>query len=114
MKGNAMNNKYSPKLFLAGFLMNFLRKLPLLLIAAVLAIIGIKNQTCGYIALVIFTSALVWSLIQQIMVKYTVEHSDDPDFEPFANAMMSDNWQEEIKGIVEEKIRESEDNDSEE
>lgn len=109
-----MSNKYNPKLFLIEFLMNFLRKIPLLLIAVVLAIIGIKNQTCSYIALGIFILALVWSLIQQIQIKYTVEHSDDPNFEPFAKAMMSNNWKEEIKNIVEEKIQESEENNTEE
>ena len=109
-----MNNKYNPKLFLVGFLMNFLRKIPLLLIAAVLAIIGIKNQTCSYIAFGIVILALVWSLIQQIQIKYTVEHSDNPNFEPFAQAMMSDNWKEEIIDIVDGKIHESEENNTEE
>lgn len=109
-----MNNKYNPKLFFVGFLMNLICKIPLLLIAIVLALIGIKNQVCLYIAFGIFILALVWSFIQQIQIKYTVEHSDNPFFEPFAKAMMSDNWKEEIKDIVEEKIQESDENNNEE
>ena len=109
-----MNNKYNPKLFLVGFLLNLIRKIPLLLIAVVLALIGIKNRVCLYIAFGIFILALVWSLIQQIQIKYTVEHSNNPDFEPFAQAMMSDNWEEEIKDIVEKKIQESDENKTEE
>lgn len=108
-----MNNKYNLKLFLIGFLTNLVRKIPILLIALVLAIIGINNQTCKKISLVIVIFVLLWSLIQQIQIKYIVEHNDDPNFEPFANAMMSDNWAEEIKDIVEEKIKEQEDNNTE-
>ncbi len=108
-----MNNKYNSDLFIIGFLMNLLKKFPLLLIAAVLAIIGIKNKICCYFALGIFILALIWSLIQQILIKHTVEHSDNPDFEPFAKAMMSDNWREETKNIFEEKIRESKEENNE-
>ncbi len=85
---NKMNNKCNPKLFLVGFLMNLMRKIPLLLIAVVLALIEIKNQACLYIAFGIFILALVWSLIQQIQIKYMVEHRDSPNFEPFAKAIL--------------------------
>ena len=47
---------------------------------------------------------LIWSLVQQMRIKYTVEHSDHPDFAPFREAMMSDHWQEEIKGMVDDRI----------
>ena len=109
-----MNKKYNPKLFLVGFMMNLIRKIPLLLIAVVLALIGIKNQVFLAIAFGIFILALIWSLMQQIQIKNTVEHSDNPNFEPFAKAMMSDNWKEEIKDIVEEKIQASDEKNIEE
>ncbi len=102
-----MNGRYNPKLFFLGFLMNVLGKFPLLLAAFVLALIGIKSRVCGCIAFGILILTLVWSLLQQIRIKYTVEHSHDSDFEPFAKAMTSENWGEEINGIVEQRIRES-------
>lgn len=109
-----MKNKYNPKLFFIGFLMNLLRKFPILIIAAVLFIIGINNRTCTYAAYGILALSALWSLIQQLIVKFTVENNDDPDFQPFADAMMSDNWNEVIMDIVEDKIEESEETDEQE
>ena len=102
-----MSKKYNSKLFLIGFFMNLFRKLPLFLIAAVLAIVGFHTPVCRYIAIGIAVLAFVWSLIQQLLIKYTVEHSDNPDFEPFADAMTSDHWREEVGKILEEKMREA-------
>lgn len=102
-----MSKKYNFKLFLVGFFMNLFRKLPLFLIAAVLAIIGFRHPACRYFAIGVVVLAFVWSLVQQLLIKYAVEHSDNPDFEPFANAMTSDHWREEIEKILEEKMQES-------
>lgn len=47
---------------------------------------------------------LIWSFIQQLVIKHTVEHNEDPNFTPYANAMMSDNWKGEIEKLVEDKV----------
>lgn len=103
-----MRKKYNSQLFVIGFFMNLFRKLPLFLIAAVLALIGLNTPVCRYIAIGIVIGAFFWSLIQQLFIKYTVEHNENPDFEPFANAMMSDHWREETKDLFEETMQEPE------
>ena len=47
---------------------------------------------CLHGALGILALALAWSLVQQLRIKYTVEHSDNPNFAPFAQAMTGENW----------------------
>lgn len=96
--------KYNRKLFWMGFGLNIIRKIPLVLIAAVFGIVGIWVKPCLYVALAIMLIVLIGSFIQQVNIKHTVEHSDDPNFAPFQEAMTSDNWQEELKRIVEDKI----------
>lgn len=98
-------NKYNPRLFWVGFVSNIVAKLPLLLLASVLGIVGIWKRPCLYIALVLLSVILVWSLVQQLRIKYTVEHNEDPNFAPFADAMTRDDWPEEIRRLVEDRIQ---------
>lgn len=93
--------KYNNQLFIIGFLMNIFNKFPLLLIAIIFGIVGIWVQFCQFVAVGLVLLIIVWSLVQQIHIKHTVENSDNPNFIPFANAMMSENWKEEIKELIE-------------
>lgn len=86
--------KYNKQLFFLGFLQNVARKFLLILAAIVLAVAGIRVRGCLYGALGILALVLVWSFVQQLRIKYTVEHSDNPDFAPFAQAMTSENWKD--------------------
>lgn len=86
--------KYNKQLFFLGFLQNVARKFLLILAAIVLAVAGIRVRGCLYGALGILALVLAWSLVQQLRIKYTVEHSDNPDFAPFAQAMTSENWKD--------------------
>lgn len=86
--------KYNKQLFFLGFLQNIARKFLLLLAAIVLAVAGIRVRGCLYGALGILALVLVWSLVQQLWIKYTVEHSDNPNFAPFAQAMTGENWKD--------------------
>lgn len=95
--------KYNEQLFWSGFLLNIFRKALLILVAIVLGIVGIWIKPCLYCALGIIVIVLIWSFVQQLIIKHTVENSDNPNFTPFANAMMSDNWREEIENLVENK-----------
>ena len=95
--------KYNSQLFWLGTLINIVKKTPLILIAAVLGIIGIWERPCLYFALGVMLIVLVWSFVQQLEIKHTVEHSDNPNFAPYKDAMMSDDWREEIKKLVEDE-----------
>lgn len=86
--------KYNKQLFFLGFLQNVARKFLLILAAIVLAVAGIRVRGCLYGALGILALVLVWSFVQQLRIKYTVEHSDNPNFAPFAQAMTGENWKD--------------------
>lgn len=86
--------KYNKQLFFLGFLQNIARKMVLILIAIALATAGIWVRGCLYGAFGLLTLVLVWSLIQQLAIKHTVEHSDNPNFAPFAKAMTSEDWKD--------------------
>ena len=86
--------KYNKQLFFLGFLQNVARKFLLILTAIVLAAAGIRVRGCLYGALGILALVLIWSLVQQLRIKYTVEHSDNPNFALFAQAMTGENWKE--------------------
>lgn len=101
--------KYNSQLFLIGFVMNIVRKFPLLLAALICAIVGIWSRQFLYAGAVILVVVLVWSLVQQIQIKHAVEHNDNPNFTPFAEAMMSDDWRKNIGAIIDDKINDSDD-----
>lgn len=84
--------KYNKQLFFLGFLQNIARKGILILAAIVLAAAGIWVRGCLYGAFGLLALVLVWSLIQQLAIKHTVEHSDNLNFTPFAQAMTSEDW----------------------
>ena len=99
--------KYNNQLFFAGFLLNIIRKFPLVLIAVILGVVGIWVQACLFVALGLVILIVVWSLIEQIQIKNTVENNADDNFAPFADAMMSENWRDNIKELVEDKVDEN-------
>ena len=86
--------KYNKQLFFLGFLQNIARKFLLILAAIFLAAAGIRVRGCLYGALGILALVLVWSLVQQLRIKYTVEHSDNSNFAPFVQAMTGENWKD--------------------
>ena len=86
--------KFNKQLFFLGFLQNVARKFLLILAAIVLAVAGIRIRGCLYGALGILALVLAWSLVQQLRIKYTVEHSNNPNFALFAQAMTGENWKD--------------------
>jgi len=94
--------KYNKNLFLIGFLQNIVRKFVLILAAIILAAAGIWVKSCLYGAVGILVLVLVWSFVQQLRIKYTVEHSDNPNFAPFAEAMTSENWKDAFAQAVDD------------
>ena len=96
--------KYNQQLFWVGFLLNIVRKFILILAAVVLGIVGIWINPCFYFALRIILVVLIWSFIQQLVIKHTVEHNEDTNFTPYADAMMSENWKDEIEKLIEDKV----------
>ena len=99
------DRKYSSDLFLTGFLMNLLlRRFYLFVPSLILSLIGIWSKACLYIGLALLALDIVICLVEQLLYKRTVEANEDPDFQPFADAMQSDNWQEKVFDLVEDAM----------
>lgn len=98
--------KYPLSLFIAGFITNFLFHFFWLIVPGViLLIIGIFNKPCLLIGIALLFLDFVLSLIEQIKIRHTILHSDDPNFRDVQNAILKDkNWMKNIKDLVDEKI----------
>ena len=99
-----MEKKYPLKLFIIGFLMNVVGRFILLFLASfIFLVIGIWIKSCRIIGLGIFALDLLLSLIEQIRLRNAALHSDAPAFKEFQDAILSDNWQSNIKNILDDK-----------
>ena len=99
-----MKRKYNSTLFWLGFLLNIVRLFWIGIPAVILLMIGIWVRPCLYIGAILFLVLLTVALVQQLQIKKMAETDNDPDFAPFAEAMCSDNWREQIVSMVNEKI----------
>lgn len=43
----------------------------------------------------------------QLRIKNAVENSNDPNFEPWANAMMSDDWKNSVQDLLNNAVDEN-------
>ena len=99
-----MKRKYNSTLFWLGFLLNIVRLFWIGIPAVILLMIGIWVRPCLYIGSALLLVLLLVALVQQLQIKKMAETDNDPAFAPFAEAMCSDNWREQIVSMVNEKI----------
>ena len=105
-----MNGKYPTSLFWIGFLINLIGKFYYLFLPSVILLIfGIRNKTCLYIGLPLLLIDIIISFIYQFVLRNAVLKSDNPDFEEFQDTILSPDWKDNIQGIVEYKIENSDD-----
>lgn len=101
--------KYPKDLFWIGFLTNFVRYFFLVIPGIVLIIFGIWNRLSFNIGLGLLSIVIAISFVEQIKIKNEIESSDNPNFEEFKNAILSDNWRKNVMDIVDRKIANDED-----
>ncbi len=102
-----MKKRYPLKLFLMGFLMNFLRRPLLLLLSIVLLIFGIWVDSCKYIGGVLLAIDFALALGTQIVyVMYTMRDSDEDDqgWTDFQNAVHSKDWKNNMIDFVQSRM----------
>ena len=112
-----MNNndkKYPVSLFVIGFIMNLIKNFFLFYPGLILLFIGIWLDVCLKIGVCLLLADVAVSLIEQIQIRNTILNSDNPEFEEFQNAMLSGNWRENIQDLVESKIENADDDETEE
>lgn len=104
------DKKYPASLFWMGFLMNFILKyIFLLLPALVLMIVGIWVKVCLVVGLVLLALDLLLSLVEQLCLRSAALRSQDTGFKDFQDVILSKDWDDNIRKIVEEKVREETD-----
>lgn len=101
--------KYPKDLFWIGFLTNVVRYFFLVIPGIVLIIFGIWHRLSFNIGLGLLSIVIVISFVEQIKIKNEIESSDNPNFEEFKNAILSDNWRKNVMDIVDRKIANDED-----
>ena len=113
MKNN-QEPKYLASLFIIGFLMNIIKRFYLLFPAIILLLIGIIIPWCLFIGSALLFLDIVLSLGEQIVLRNTTLNSDNPNFKEFQDAMLSPGWKDNIKNLMESKIDNYSEEDSDE
>lgn len=107
-----MEKKYPLSLFIAGFITNiFGRFFFLFFPAVILLFIGIWVKVCLMLGLALLALDIALSFIEQLILRNVTLNSDNPNFAEFQDAMLSENWRDNIKNIIEGKISENQDDD---
>lgn len=106
--------QYPFSLFITGFITNLLfRFIWLLLPSIILLIIGIWNQYCLWIGLTLLLLDIVLSITAQLRIRHTTLYDDDPNFKELQDAILSDNWMDNVTEIVRENIELSDKDENE-
>ena len=104
--------QYPVKFFVFGFFLDFfVRHFYLFLPAVVFAIVGIFAPWAVIASIVLLILDLLLSMFSQMQIMHTLTHDDDPNFAPWRNAMRSENWEENVRSLTEEQIKNSESDD---
>ena len=108
------DKKYPASLFVIGFIMNLTKNFLFFYPGLILLFIGIWSDVCLKLGLCLLFADVAVSLIEQIQIRNTVLNSDNPEFEKWQNAMLSEDWRENIQNIIETKTDETDDDETEE
>ena len=100
-----MKNKYPVSLFITGFVLNlFVRFFFLFFSAVILLIVGIWIKNCRIIGLILLTLDMIFSFVAQLRIRKVTLCSKDPDFTEFQDAVLSEDWRENIQTMLEDKM----------
>lgn len=107
-----MKKKYPVSLFIVGVISNMIGRFFFLFFPAViLIIIGIWVKVCLIIGLSLLGLDIVLSFIEQLILRNTTLNSSNPNFTKFQDAILSEDWRNNIMNIVDDKTSENKDND---
>jgi hypothetical protein len=94
-------SKYPASLFWTGVALNILQSFLWLAIATVLMLLGGKTPWLGWAGLSLLAAVLIIAVGKQLVYRHTVLHSDSPEFADWQEAMLSPDWNENVKDMVE-------------
>ena len=93
--------QYPASLFWTGVALSILRSLLWLVLATVLMLLGAKTPWLGWAGLAILVLVVAVAIIKQLSYRHTVLHSKDSEFADWQAAMLSPDWEENVKAMVE-------------
>jgi hypothetical protein len=79
-----------------------------LVVSTVLLIIGRTTPWCAAAGLALFFAVIAVAIIKQLAYRHTVLHSHDPEFDDWQAAMLSPDWEENVKTMVERAMNDTE------
>lgn len=98
-------SKYPASLFWTGVALNILQSFLWLVIATVLMLLGGKTPWLGWAGLSLLAAVLAIAVGKQLVYRHTVLHSDSPEFADWQKAMLSPDWNENVKDMVERAMK---------
>jgi hypothetical protein len=100
--------QYPASLFWTGVALNILRSFLWLVVSTVLLIIGRTTPWCAVAGLALLVLVVAVAMIKQLSYRHTVLHSDTPEFDDWQAAMLSPDWEENVKAMVERAMNDTE------
>ena len=93
--------QYPASLFWTGVALSILRSFLWLAVSTILLIIGRTTPWCAAAGLALLVLVVAVAIIKQLSYRHTVLHSDTPEFDDWQAAMLSPDWEENVKAMVE-------------
>lgn len=100
--------QYPASLFWTGVALSILRSLLWLVLATVLMLLGAKTPWLGWAGLALLILVVAVALIKQLSYRHTVLHSKDSEFADWQAAMLSPDWEENVKDMVQRAMNDTE------
>ena len=100
--------QYPASLFWTGVALSILRSFLWLIISTVLLLVGRTTPWCGAAGLALLILVVAVALIKQLSYRHTVLHSKDSEFADWQAAMLSPDWEENVKDMVQRAMNDTE------
>ena len=100
--------QYPASLFWTGVALNILRSILWLVIATILMLLGAKTPWLGWAGLSLLVLVVAVAIVKQLSYRHTVLHSKDSEFADWQAAMLSPDWEENVKDMVQRAMNDTE------
>jgi hypothetical protein len=97
-------SKYPLSLFLAGVALNLLHSILWLAVSTVLLVLGRSTPWCAAAGIALLVLVVAVAFVRQLVYRHTILHSDTPEFADWQAAMLSPDWEENVKEMVERAL----------
>ena len=100
--------QYPASLFWTGVALSILRSFLWLIVSTVLLLVGRTTPWCAEAGLAILALVLTVAFVKQLSYRHTVLHSKDSEFADWQAAMLSPDWEENVKDMVQRAMNDTE------